>query len=118
MGQELTRGRRNREQNAQRLLVGSSWKRGIRQADGPQRGSQTVTVTVPDACCGDRVTRALAAGRHLNDELQLKDFHGWYDVVITVAENPAFERQLTGHVESGRDSFSDPAMGGLVDLKA
>ena len=40
------------------------------------------------------------------------------DFVVTVAEDPSFERRLTGHVETGRDSISDPAMGGLVTLKA
>jgi hypothetical protein len=28
-----------------------------------------------------------------------------------------FKYQLAGHVEPGQDSFSDPAMGGLVNLR-
>jgi phospholipase C len=39
---------------------------------------------------------------------------GWYDLVITVDGDPAFEHRIAGHVENGEDSISDPAMGGLV----
>ena len=39
-------------------------------------------------------------------------------VVVTVTEDPSFQYRLAGHVETGRDSISDPAMGGLVTLKA
>jgi phospholipase C len=44
----------------------------------------------------------------------LDEFFGWYDLIVTVAEDPTFEYRLAGHVETGQDSFSDPAMGGLV----
>jgi phospholipase C len=43
----------------------------------------------------------------------LKTF-GWYDVVITVATDTGLEFQYAGHVENGRSSISDPAMGGLI----
>jgi phospholipase C len=39
---------------------------------------------------------------------------GCYDLTITVDGDPAFERQVAGHVETGADSISDPALGGLV----
>ena len=48
----------------------------------------------------------------------LEGLHGWYDLVVTIAEDPAFQVRLAGHVETGRDSYSDPALGGLVKLKA
>jgi phospholipase C len=47
----------------------------------------------------------------------LNALHGWYDLIVTVAEDPSFNYRLAGHVETGRDSFSDPALGGLVTLK-
>jgi phospholipase C len=37
--------------------------------------------------------------------------HGWYDVTITSSGDTAFVRHLAGHVESGRVSISDPALG-------
>jgi phospholipase C len=36
---------------------------------------------------------------------------------VTVDVDPTFGYRLAGHVETGRDSFSDPALGGLVALK-
>ena len=81
-------------------------------------GKQKATVTVLDAYSGEKVVRVLGPGGHADGELSLERFRGWYDVVVTVAEDPGFERRLTGHVETGRDSISDPAMGGLLTLKA
>ena len=39
---------------------------------------------------------------------------GWYDLTITVDADAQFVYQLTGHLEDGEDSISDPIMGGLV----
>jgi hypothetical protein len=37
--------------------------------------------------------------------------YGWYDLVITVEGDPGFEYHFAGHVETGEDSISDPAIG-------
>ncbi len=81
-------------------------------------GSQKASVTVLDAYSGEKVIRVLGPGGHAEGKLSLERFHGWYDFVVTVAEDPSFEHRLAGHVETGRDSISDPAMGGLLTLKA
>jgi phospholipase C len=47
----------------------------------------------------------------------LTQFFGWYDLIVTVAADPTFKYRLAGHVETGKDSFSDPALGGLLTLK-
>ena len=39
------------------------------------------------------------------------DTNGWYDVTITSSADSRFIRRLAGHVESGRPSTSDPALG-------
>lgn len=77
------------------------------------------TVTVVDAYSGNRVTRLLRPHESF-EELgwSLHRFFGWYDLVVTVAADSTFQYRLAGHVETGRDSYSDPAMGGLVELKA
>jgi phospholipase C len=33
----------------------------------------------------------------------------WYDFTVRVVELPGFSRRFAGHVETGRDSYSDPA---------
>jgi phospholipase C len=77
------------------------------------------TVTVVDAYSGNKLTRLLRPHESFEEfEWSLRQFFGWYDLVITVASDPTFEYRLAGHVETGRDSYSDPAMGGLVTLKA
>ncbi len=82
------------------------------------RAQSLARVTVLDAYAGDKFTRVLAEGDVSSGELTLERFNGWYDLVVTVAEDPGFEVRLAGHVETGRVSTSDPAMGGLVKLKA
>jgi phospholipase C len=75
-------------------------------------------VIVLDAYTGTSSTAHLQGGQSTEGGLPLGAFYGWYDVIITVAEDPTFQYRLAGHVETGQDSFSDPAMGGLVTLKS
>jgi phospholipase C len=81
-------------------------------------GAREVTVKVTDAYSGQQRSERLEPRQTIDDSQSLKAFHGWYDVAVTVAEDAGFEYRLAGHVETGRDSYSDPAMGGLVQLKA
>jgi phospholipase C len=74
-------------------------------------------VTILDAYSGHSRTLHLRPEEKVEDELQLDRFFGWYDVVVTVAGDSTFKYEFAGHVETGRDSFSDPALGGLVTLK-
>jgi phospholipase C len=79
--------------------------------------AHTATVNVLDAYSGNRITRILSPHQTLEDGSSLHEFHGWYDLIVTVAQDSTFEYRLAGHVETGRDSFSDPALGGLVTLQ-
>jgi phospholipase C len=36
----------------------------------------------------------------------------WYDFTVSAGADGGFSRRFAGRVENGRDSFSDPAMGG------
>jgi len=74
-------------------------------------------VTVFDAYTGNASTRHLQPNGSFSDKVTLDQFHGWYDLIVTVGGDPNFKYRLAGHVETGRDSFSDPALGGLVTLK-
>jgi phospholipase C len=73
-------------------------------------------VIVLDAYTGSSISEHLSPGQSFEKEFALEAFYGWYDLIITVAEDPTFSYRLAGHVENGEDSFSDPAMGGLVTL--
>jgi phospholipase C len=80
-------------------------------------GASEATVIVLDAYTGDQDVRTLPPGETFEHSQQLERFHGWYDLIVKVSEDPAFLRRLAGHLENGKDSFSDPALGGLVTLK-
>jgi phospholipase C len=45
--------------------------------------------------------------------LNLKNSFGWYDFSIKVKGNSVFEKRYAGHVETGKESVSDPYMGKL-----
>jgi phospholipase C len=77
-------------------------------------GSRTATVRIDNRYTGSRVTHVLAPGESIERNWSVARFYGWYDLTITVDEDPGFERRLAGHLETGHDSVSDPAMGGLV----
>lgn len=36
--------------------------------------------------------------------------HGWYDLILSSPQRPAFRRRLAGHVEDGAPGFTDPAL--------
>jgi phospholipase C len=83
----------------------------------PVQTAITLEVTVVDAYTGNSVTQAVRPGQAFGNALSLEQYFGWYDLIVTVAGHPSFNYRLAGHVETGRDSFSDPAMGGLVTLQ-
>jgi phospholipase C len=74
-------------------------------------------VIVLDAYTGDSRAEYLHPHESFKVERSLDRFHGWYDLIVTVTGDTTFKHRLAGHVENGRDSFSDPALGGLVNLK-
>lgn len=44
---------------------------------------------------------AVAANSQTTLSLPTATPGGWYDLVITTAEDPSFQRRLTGHLENG-----------------
>lgn len=79
--------------------------------------STQAQVTVLDAYTGNSVTQLLHPRQTFEGKLSLQQFYGWYDLIVTVTGDTTFNYRLAGHVETGRDSFTDPALGGLVTLK-
>jgi phospholipase C len=75
------------------------------------RGARTVVMSIVDNY------RCRTTGLPLNPsetesiDSPLARTAGWYDLVVTVDSD--FEYHFAGHIENGRDSISDPALGGL-----
>jgi len=80
-------------------------------------GEHTAKLTVVNAYSGKTRSELLAPREDCDHEWSLEATHGWYDLVLRVLDDEDFEYRLAGHVETGRDSLSDPALGGHV-LKA
>lgn len=77
------------------------------------RGSEAINVSVLDVYSG-KVTRAeLKPGEDGERMYDLNSTFGWYDFVITVESDTTFRYQLAGHVETGEESRTDPAIGAV-----
>jgi phospholipase C len=53
----------------------------------------------------------LAPGAEAVDAWDLKASRSWYDLIVTCAEAPSFQRRFAGHGENGKPSLSDPLLG-------
>jgi phospholipase C len=76
------------------------------------KGKKSATVTVLDAYTGNTFNQGLPHDKHVDHYWSLQSFHGWYDLIVRVVGDADFEYRLAGHVETGRDSMSDPVLGG------
>ncbi|WP_259014613.1 phosphocholine-specific phospholipase C [Emticicia fluvialis] len=77
--------------------------------------AQTVTIEVVDQSYkrGNH-SKTVAAGAGATIVLDLAKNHNWYDFSVKIKGNTSFEKRYAGHVENGKASFTDPAMGGVV----
>jgi len=53
----------------------------------------------------------LPPNRELSEFWSLDGSYGWYDFTVTTDSDSHFQERLAGHLETGRDSMSDPAIG-------
>jgi phospholipase C len=66
-------------------------------------------VHVADAYGRDRTVRVR---KHTRKKVRLAlTASRWYDVLVTLREQPSFRRGLAGRFETGRASTSDPQLG-------
>jgi phospholipase C len=76
-----------------------------------KNGDKACTLELTDHSYGAVYpSRQLAAGENNQMEIPLISSHGWYDFSVRVIGHEAFEFRYAGHVETGLDSVSDPAM--------
>jgi phospholipase C len=77
-------------------------------------GPSAETVSILDAYSGRTNTCELGPHGSATFVSELEESLGWYDFSVKVDSDPAFLRQLAGHVETGRPSVTDPAIAGGV----
>jgi phospholipase C len=93
---------------------GDSGLTGNAQVRLHNAGERPLTVVVQDnAYKTETVTRTIAAGHEASVLMNLKESYGWYDFLVKT-DGSESETRFAGRVETGRSSFSDPFMGGVV----
>jgi len=75
------------------------------------RGSSAEKVSIFDTYSGKTDTRQIHANNSATFVSHLHQSSGWYDLTVSVNSDARFQRQLAGHVETGKPSVSDPAIG-------
>ena len=79
------------------------------------RGRTSVRFKVTPMAAGDVMPPfevTVTAGVSLDKPWSLETTGGWYDLLVTCEEEPAFGRRYAGRIETGKPSTSDPAMSG------
>jgi phospholipase C len=68
-------------------------------------------LTVLDVYTGKTYSQHFEPGQIWINTWLLIGNSGWYDFIIHVDTDPSFEQRVSGHVETGIDSMTDPAIG-------
>ena len=79
--------------------------------DVQNRGKTTAKVRISNHYTKKTVVEALHPGADWSPSWALQDSFGWYDFTIEVESDSTFQQRVAGHVETGNDSVSDPALG-------
>ncbi len=74
------------------------------------RSASSVDVRITDVYTGSVHTLHLQAGETSTRYSERHQTFGWYDFVVEVETDPTFIYQLAGHVETGEESRTDPAI--------
>jgi phospholipase C len=75
------------------------------------RGTEVCPVTILDGYTKKVVVENVQPGATASVYFALAKTYGWYDLVVTSKLDAGFERHLAGHVETGKESRTDPAIG-------
>jgi phospholipase C len=73
--------------------------------------ASTVRLTLTSAYNGERSHVTVRRGSTVTVMVPTAFGTGWYDVSVTSDASSQYLRRLAGHVETGRPSVSDPALG-------
>jgi phospholipase C len=84
------------------------------------RGDVTLRVRVHPEAYGERHlpwTLALRPGQRAAYAWSLAPTGGWYDLALRISGRTGYLRRFAGRLETGRDSISDPALGGPAVMR-
>jgi phospholipase C len=73
-------------------------------------GSHSTDLSVLEVYSGRSIHLELQSRQSSGRTYELHPSFGWYDFVVTVGSDSTFRYQLAGHVETGEESHTDPAI--------
>jgi phospholipase C len=85
-------------------------ERGALVLEIANAGGRLEKVRILNLYTQERTSRFLDPGETFVQRFALERSFGWYDLMVEVDADPTFRRRLAGHLETGRDSMSDPAI--------
>ena len=78
-------------------------------------GAKKYTIEIKDnAYKAKATTKAIDKGTEATVILNLLKSYNWYDFSIRIKEIAGLEKRYAGHVETGKESKSDPYMGRVI----
>ena len=75
------------------------------------RAGSSCQVQIANAYRDEAMRGKVRPGRKLEKRIPIGKSSGWYDISITTEADSRFLWRFAGHVENGRPSTSDPALG-------
>ncbi|RYF09973.1 MAG: DUF756 domain-containing protein, partial [Flavobacteriales bacterium] len=104
------------------LLVNCVFEQGISKRNSgnlhllfENKGSQFLEINIKDDVYKvNHKTIKLDMGVKKIITLNLKKHHHWYNFFVTVKGFDGYKKHYAGHVETGKESTTDPYMGGVL----
>jgi phospholipase C len=81
------------------------------------RSGNPVKITVSDSYSHRKVEFKMEPEQERSEFWALEKSYGWYDFRIATSADSSFRHRLAGHLETGRDSITDPALGTVHSLE-
>jgi len=76
------------------------------------KGRSDCPISVLNGYTRVATTAMVGVGKSFVHTVALGKTYGWYDLLVTSSVDAVFMRQMAGHVENGKDSMTDPLIGG------
>jgi phospholipase C len=71
-------------------------------------------LSIQNVYTGETHSQRFEHGQSLTKTWLLVESFGWYDFVIQVDTDSSFEQRIAGHLETGKDSVTDPAIAAVA----
>jgi phospholipase C len=81
------------------------------------RSGNPVEITVSDSYSHKKIEFKLEGQQERSEFWALEKSDGWYDFRIATSSDSSVQHRLAGHLETGRDSITDPALGTVHPLE-